>query len=122
MVQAIRRMLVDGIIEKHTMSFSDSEWKLLQNSYPYGGMSFEKVEEEPEEDTKGREETDDKPNMKDYNVVKDMGMMYFKEEKWEKALYYFEAAYKLKSHAWLSGKINTCKKYAIAEAKVKPKV
>lgn len=116
-------MLVDGKIHEHKMSFSDSEWKLLKREYPYGGISFEEIKEEPMPvDTEGREEKDDKPNMKDYNVVKDMGMMYFKEEKWEKALYYFEAAYKLKSHAWLNGKISRCKKYAIAEAKVKPKV
>ncbi len=116
MVQVIRKTKVRGEIEEHTMSFSDQEWELLQKHYPSGGVSFEVMsEQKPVQE--GRDEDDDKPNMKDYNVVKELAMDHFRKEEWEKALYYFEIAYKLKSHGWISGKINTCKKNAMAQAK-----
>jgi len=53
---------------------------------------------------------DTKPNMEDYDIVKGKAMEYFKEENWEKSLYYFEAAHRLKSFSWITGKINKCKK------------
>jgi len=124
MVQVIKRMKVNGKVHEHRMSFSDSEWELIQKHYPFGGTSFElagkKEKEKKEFDTPGRKEGDDKPNMKDYNVVKDRGMQLFKEEKWEKALYYFETAYKLKGFNWLGSKISQCKKNAQADLIAKP--
>ena len=113
MVQVVKRVKIKGEVHESIMSFTDQEWFLIQQHYPFGGVSFElKAEKSQIADKAGRSVDDDKPNMKDYNVVKDMAMEYFKQENWDKALYYFERAYELKSHAWLVGKITKCKQYA----------
>jgi len=63
----------------------------------------------------GRDKDDDKPNMKDYFVVKERGMAYFHEQNWDKALYYLQAAKKLKGFGWLSSKIAECEANAKKE-------
>lgn len=110
MVQVIKKVIIDGVTHESTMSFSDGEWKLIQEHYPTGDVSFEKIEKKtiPKIDLPGREKDDDKPKMKDYNDIKDLAMSHFKKEEWEKAKYYFEEARKLKSFGWLNGKINEC--------------
>lgn len=108
MVQVIKRTKVDGKEFETTMAFSDSEWKILQKHYPSGGVSFELAKEKLPAKP-GRAKDDDKPRMRDYNTLKDKANGYFKEGDWDKALYYYEEAYKLKSFPWLVGKINACK-------------
>jgi len=122
-------MKVDGEMIELAMSFSDVEWKLIQKHYPQKNVSFElanpvevaKPIDNLKPAEKGRDVDDDKPNMKDYNIVKDRANEYFREENWDKALYYFEAAKKLKSFGWLVGRINKCKKNAAADAIAKGK-
>lgn len=132
MIQVIKRTKVDGEMHEVVMSFTAGEWKLMQKHYPSGGVSFHPMNNpepikaaKPTEVIKakpGRDDDDDKPNMKDYNTVKNRAVELFNEEDWDKALYYFNAAYKLKSFGWLVGKINKCKKNIEAEniAKGKP--
>ena len=118
-------MKIKGKIYENPMSFSDKEWAILKKHYPFGGVSFilaSEVEKEVKVDVAGRDDDDDKPNMKDYNVVKDMAMSYFREENWEKALYYLEAASKIKNFGWLNGKINQCRRNIKAELIAKPKI
>ena len=128
MVQVIKRTKVKGEMFELAMSFSDVEWKIIQKHYHQKNVSFELVKEEvkpiivtPVVEKQGRAVDDDKPNMKDYNVVKDRAMEYFREENWDKALYYLEAAHRLKSFGWLTGKINKCKNNAAADAIAKGK-
>ena len=125
MVQVIKRTKIDGVVHESTKSFSDGEWKVIQKHYPADGVSFEPIIDKPkvESDMPGRAEEDDKPKMKDYNDLKDAGMRCFKDEDWDKAIYYFEEAHKLKSFGWLNGKIAQCKKNAGVEylAKKTPK-
>lgn len=128
MVQVLRKTKIEGEVFENVMSFSDQEWKLIQEHYPMGGVSFERMG--MEESIKalekkpiakpGRDDDDDKPNMKDYSIVKDRAMQFFKDEDWQKALYYFEAAHKLKSFGWLNGKINQCKKNIKVDSIVRP--
>lgn len=121
MIQVIKKTKIDGVVHETTMSFSDNEWKLIQKHYPSDGVSFvpiptAKVEDVVKDiDKPGRAEDDDKPKMKDYSDLKDAGMRYFKEENWDRAIYYFEEAHKLKSFGWLNGKIAQCKKNAGVE-------
>lgn len=108
MLQIIKRVKVNGEIHETKMAVSDSEWKVLQENYPFGGVSFS-LNKGKKEPVKGRESDDDKPKMVEYAKLKDAAMGYFKEENYEKALYYFEEAYKHKSFGWIIGKINRCK-------------
>ncbi len=127
MVQVIKRTKVKGEVFESPMSFSDNEWKLIQKHYPSGGVSFKVIDEKEavaeeikvvKADNPGRVEDDDKPKMKDYNSLKDAGTKYFNEENWDRALYYYEAAYKLKSFGWLVGKMNKCKKNNLSEQNI----
>lgn len=110
MVQVIKKVKIDGITHETTMSFSDGEWQLIQKHYPKEGVSFEQIERKtiPDLDKPGRAKDDDKPQMRDYNDLKDKAMDHFRKEEWEKAKYYFEECRKLKSFGWLNGKINQC--------------
>lgn len=125
MVQVIKKTKVGGVTHETKMAFSDNEWKTIQRHYPFGGVSFELAGGQTKSDIPkakpGREKGDDKPNMNDYLAVKERGMELFKEENWDKAIYYFQAAYKLKSHGWLNGKINTCRKNLRAHQIANPK-
>ncbi len=136
MVQVVKKTKVDGVIHETEMAFSDNEWKLLQEHYPISDLNINKVGFElvdgsqvenndvPKSDAPidgaGRDKDDDKPKMRDYTVVKDRAMDYFREENWDKALYYFQVAHKLKGHAWLVGKMTLCKKNAEADLAARP--
>ena len=128
MVQVIKRTKVKGEVHEHKMSFSDNEWALLKQHYPYGGVSFhlegeeDVKKEKPLEAKAGRVKDDDKPNMKDYNELKEMANNYFRDENWDKALYYYEAMSRLKAFPWVVGKISRCKKNARALSLTKPKI
>lgn len=129
MVQVIKRVKIDGEYHETKMALSDSEWKLLQEHYPQGNESFvladntevktvkPTLETSPEkqEDKAGREPDDDKPDMKNYPIVKQRAMDYFHEENWDKSLYYFEMLYKIKTFGWIANKMAQCKKNAAAE-------
>ncbi len=131
MVQVVMKSKIEGEVFEVVKSYSDEEWKVLQKHYPSGGVSFELLGIEAGVKPLGKDVTstakvgrdvdDDKPNMKDYTVVKDRAMSFFKEEDWEKALYYFQAAHKLKSFGWLNGKIAQCKKNIAADNIARPK-
>ncbi len=131
MVQVVMKSKIEGEVFEVVKSYSDEEWKILQKHYPNGGVSFERLGMEasikatkkdmPITAKAGRDVDDDKPNMKDYVVVKDRAMSFFKDEEWEKALYYFQAAHKLKSFGWLNGKIAQCKKNIAADNIARPK-
>ena len=119
MVRVIKKVKVRGEVFSHEICFSDNEWALLQKEYPKdGNVTFhlkEEEEQKPLEDKPGREPDDDKPLLKDYQTLKDRGMEFFKEENWDKALYYFELAAQIKNYGWLNGKINVCKRNAEAD-------
>jgi hypothetical protein len=113
MIQVIKIVKVNGEEHKTKMAFSDNEWALIQKHYPFGGVRFViKDEKENIVPIKGRAKDDDKPMMKDYNLLKEKANIYFRNEDWSKALYYYQACFKLKSHGWLSGKIAKCKENA----------
>lgn len=132
MVQVIKKKKINGEVFEYAMAFSDNEWALIQKHYPNDGMSFELATgvatgvAEPKVakivDLPGRAADDDKPNMNDYNALKEAGMKSFKAEDWDKAIYFFQEAFKLKSFGWLNGKIAQCRKNIKLESVIKRKV
>lgn len=132
MVQVIKRIKIEGEYHETRMALSDSEWELIQKHYPQGNESFVLAEKNTEvktkspalveakspekrEDKAGRDPNDDKPDMKDYVVVKQRAMDYFHEENWDKSLHYLEMLYKIKTFGWIASKMGQCKKNAAAE-------
>lgn len=117
MIQVIKRTKIDGEIHETTMAFCAFEWDLMKKHYPADGISFHPINEvvavkaaKVTDAIPGRDADDDKPDMKNYGLVKDRAMDYFREENWDRALYYFKAAHKLKSFSWLNGKITKCER------------